>query len=364
MEQQIIDAYTTPGHPTAFSAPETVAKYFNISKKKARDILQQVESYSMHREYKQPRVYNPYYVHNRRQQVQADLIDVKKLCRVNQDVKFLLLLIDIFTKKIWVYALKNKSARVMARAFRHWLTRDVGRRPKILMTDRGLEFVNAPVQQLLRNSGVEWQPANGTLKAAIAERANKTFQILMYKYMTEHETTTYLPVLASLVRTYNKRPHRSLDGMTPNQADRPHNVPRVQAIFHERYAKLGAQRRLPRLKVGDAVRIKTQPKKMTPSSRAYAIQFQGEYFTIDGINRNMAVPMYYLRSQNTGNLIQGGFYIEELQPIKSDIFRIERVIRERRRRGRRELLVKWRYFDDQHNTWIPAENVQRVFHQQ
>ena len=360
MFERVTRAYTKPGHPVAFSAPARVAEHFRISKEKAREILEHSEGYTLHREYKQPRQYNPYYVHGRREQVQADLIDTNLISARNDGVKFLLVLIDIFTKRVWLYPLENKRAVTMRNVLRQWLNSlDVA--PAKLMTDRGWEFANAPVRQLLASHNVEWQPANGMLKACIAERVNKTLQILIYKYLSENETTRYIDVLPQLVDTYNKRGHRTLENMSPLEADLPENEARVQAIFHERYEKLGRERKPPKFEVGTLVRIKVLAKKITNEARAYAEQFKGEYFKIARINRTVAVPLYYLRSVDDGELIEGGFYANELQRIRGDVYKIETVLRRRVRRGVREIFVKWKYFGPRWNEWIPADSVVRVY---
>jgi transposase InsO family protein len=359
-EIRISDAYTTPGHPIAFSAPNRVAKFFKISPAKAKKILQSVEGYTLHREFKQPKIYNPYYVHKRREQIQGDLIDVSRMADSNGGITFLLVLIDIFTKRLWVFPLKDKKAANTDRALKSWI-RSLDVLPKKIMTDRGTEFTNNRVQQLLRSHRIKWQPANGTLKACIAERVNKSLQILIYKYLSQNETVNYIDELSNLVKTYNERGHRTLEGMTPLEADRPENESRVQEIFHEKYEKMARNRKKPKFKIGDLVRIKTDPKKITSSARAYAEQFHGEYFNIMRINRTLPIPMYYLRSTDNGDLIEGGFYAEELQKISGDVYKIERVLEERTENGRRELKVKWKYFGEDWNEWIPAENVTRVF---
>lgn len=344
-------AYKKPGHPIAYSTPNRVAKYFNIKPEKAKQILEHMEGYTLHREYKQPKYYNPYYVHGRREQVQGDLIDIAAISRENDGTKFLLVLIDIFTKFLWVYPLKNKGGAAMKAAVTNWLD-TIDRRPKVLMTDKGTEFTCRPVQQLLRGRGVEWQAAIGTLKASIAERVNKSLQVIIYKYLTQNETVRYIDVLASLVETYNKRGHRTLEGMSPRVADRPRSEAAVQTIHHRRYAKVEERRKekLP-FKVGDVVRLKTMPKKITSSSRAYAIQFQGEYYRIVRINRSLPIALYYIRSMDTGEFIEGGLYANELVKQRGDAFKIERVIRRKVVRGRPMVLIKYRYFGPQWNEW-------------
>ncbi len=360
LKKRVLEAYKQPGHPVAFSAPGTVARYFNISPAKAKEFLEESFSYNLHREYKQPKVYNPYYVHKRRNQVQADLMDVSQVANENDGIRFLLLLIDIFTKKVWVYPILNKGTRAMVEAMQKWLD-ELQVKPDILMTDRGNEFINRPVQQLLRENNIEWQAAYGTMKACIAERANKTIRILIAKYQTDTESLRYIDALNELVETYNTRGHRTLENMTPNEADDPENEGRVQQIFHARYEKLGRKRREPKFRIGQLVRLKTLPKKISSSAHSYAEQFHGEYFRIVRINRTLPIPLYYLRSLDTEEHISGGFYANELQPQRGDVYIIEKVLKRRTRRGRREILVKWMFFGPRWNEWIPEANVTRAY---
>ena len=360
LAERVTRAYSTPGHPVAYSAPSAVARYFGTSRHQAKKLLEHIPAYTSFREYKSPRVFNPYYVHNRRELAQADLIDISRLAAQNDGVRFLLIVLDVFTKRLWCYPLRRKSADHMKHAIQSWI--DSLTTPfSVLNTDRGLEFTCRAVQAALRDAGTEWQPADGTMKAAVAERANKTIQMLIYKFLHDNETLRYIDALPKLIDTYNKRPHRTLEGMSPNLADLPNNEQHVQTIHHARYAKLGALRRPPKLRVGDLVTVKTQPHKITQNSRAYAIQYTGEFFRIARINRSLAVPLYFIKSLDTQELIRGGFYAEELQRLRGDIFKVERVLARRTRRGVREILVKWRHFGPNHNSWIPATNVARVY---
>ena len=189
LKERIKREFRTPGHPVAFSAPHQIARRYNVSERRAREILEEVPSYVTHREYKRPSVFNPYYVRRRRELVQSDLIDLTPaLARRNDDIRYLLVIIDVFTKKAWVYPLTNKSAPTMERALNDWLSRDVGRqKPEFFSSDRGNEYANARVRDLLERNGVRQLFASGTCKAAVAERFNKSFQILIYKYLTDRQ---------------------------------------------------------------------------------------------------------------------------------------------------------------------------------
>lgn len=350
--------YRRPGHPAAFSAPQAVARELGVGASLAKKALEHVDSYVLHREYKRPRQFNPYFIYNRRDLVQADLIEMRDISARNDGVNYLLLLIDVFTRKIWMYALKRKTGGETRDALETWLNQ-LRVKPKVLQTDHGREFWNRQVQELLRRENVSLQLAAGTSKAAYAERANKTMQILIYKYLTDRETVRYIEVLQDLVSTYNKRGHRSLQYMSPNDADKPRNQRRVRDIAMQRFSKI--KRKKPKYKNGELVRIKTDSKAIVSSRRAYAEQFHGEFFRITRINTTLPIPLYYLKSVDDGGMLDEGFYGEEIQRVAGNVFKIERVIRWRGRRGRnREALVRWKYFGPQHDSWVDETEITAV----
>lgn len=359
INQRVQQDFRTPGKPTAFSAISNVARSHNISREKAQEQLEHIDSYVLHKETKRPKQFNPYYVYKKRELMQADLIDIQKLSNFNNNVKYILLIIDVFSRKIFVYTLKSKRAQEMIQKLTQFL-RDVGRPyPAAIMTDAGMEFWARAVRNLLNSRNIELRLASGTSKACYAERANKTLQILIYKYLSDRETAKYVDVLEDLVKSYNSRGHRSLEYLSPNDADKPQNQQQVLAIARRRVDKI--KREKPKLKLGDMVRIKTDAKGVDPARRAYAEHFHGEYFVITRINRVLPVPMYYLRSMNTGEHIDGGFYYNELSRVRGDVFKIEKVIKRRGRGRNKQVFVKWKYFNDTWNEWIPENQIVETF---
>lgn len=355
--KKISRRYKQVGNPIAFSSPATVARELGISVKDAKEALEHLNSYTLHREYKRPRKFNPYYIYRRRELMQADLIDIRKLRLRNGGIQYLLLIIDVFSRRVWLLPIKNKTATVMHNVFSRWIQR-LHQKPKVLCVDGGSEFWNRQVRNLMAENGIDLQLAVGTSKAAYAERANKSIQILLYKYMSERGTNRYIDVLSEIARTYNERGHRSLQYMSPLEADTPHNELLVRDVAKTRFARI--KRRKPRFSLGDVVRLKTNPKGVTYGNRAYAPQFREEYYMIWRMNNKIAIPLYFLMAIETRRHIKGGFYAEEMQRVRGDIFKIERELQRRRRAdGRIEVLVKWKYFGSDWNTWILEDNIRR-----
>jgi hypothetical protein len=199
---------------------------------------------------------------------------------------------------------------------------------------------------------------NSEKKAAIVERFNRTIQGIIYRYLTHNQTTSYTYQLQLMMHSYNTRKHRSIQ-MTPTEAELPVNQVRVLAAHNAHYAKIAGKRKKPKYSVGERVLVKSLPSNRF--HRGYQQSFNTEQFEIVEVKTNMPIPMYILKSLDKDDVVQGGFYAEELQPIKGDVFKVEAVLGKRTRKGVKEILVKWVGFDDSHNQWIPEGNVVETY---
>ena len=52
LRKRILRNWKTPGHKTAYSGITNIAKHYNITNEKAREILEHDTAYQTHREYK------------------------------------------------------------------------------------------------------------------------------------------------------------------------------------------------------------------------------------------------------------------------------------------------------------------------
>ena len=123
------------------------------------------------------------------------------------------------------------------------------------------------------------------------------------------------------------------------------------------YRRKQKARKKPKFKIGDTVRLKLLAKKLGGDARAYNPQFTGEYFEIIDVNIRQMIPMYKVRSLDNGDVIKDRFYSNELQKLQGDVFKVEKILQTRGRRPNRELLIKWQFFGDQHNSWEPERNI-------
>jgi Integrase core domain len=357
-QKAILENYTNPPHPTAFSGVHNVARYYSIPSGRAAKILAHSDVYGLHREYKKAKVKNPYYIRFRRQQLQVDLIEVRLLSADNDGYNYLVCGIDCFSKFIWVRATLNKTAKTVLKAMKDIL-KDMGEKPHELFCDRGSELKNKWMIPYLKEEGIKLVHPSSEVKAGIVERVNKSLQNLIYRFMTHHQTKRYIDHLDHIVAVYNNRPHRSIDRLTPTEAEESENAERVGSALEKHYQSCERPNYKIKFKKGDIVRYKTSYGDRF--ARGYDEQFSREQCKIVEVKTNMAIPMYTLQSLDTDEVIKGGFYQNELTARLSDENTIERVLLRRRVNGVEELYVKWLDFGDQHNRWILASDVTREY---
>jgi transposase InsO family protein len=133
---------------------------------------------------------NPYSVNNILDVWECDLLDVQSHSKFNDAYKFVLTVIDTFSKFLHMVPLKSKTGTAVASAFESVLqspkyNKPSQRRPVWVRIDRGKEFLNKTFQNMLKREGIQFQVCrNPDVKCAIVERVQRTIREKLYKYFT------------------------------------------------------------------------------------------------------------------------------------------------------------------------------------
>ena len=135
----------------------------------------------------------------------------------NNGIKYLLTVIDVFSKFVWIIPLKRKTGQKVANAFSRILKEC---RPSKTWVDRGREY-NKDVQKV-----VELYSTENEEKSFVIERFNRTIKEKMFKYFSANNTRKYVDVLDLLVHQYNNTICSSIK-MTPKEASRKENENKV-----------------------------------------------------------------------------------------------------------------------------------------
>lgn len=85
---------------------------------------------------------------------EIDLCDMQSFAQYNNGYKFILSVIDVFSKFGWMVPLKNKTAKEITTGFRKIIT-ESGRKPLAIQSDKGAEFKNATFKGYLTSKGIK-----------------------------------------------------------------------------------------------------------------------------------------------------------------------------------------------------------------
>lgn len=110
----------------------------------------------------------------------------------------------------------------------------------------------------------------------------------------------------------------------------------------------------PHLSVGDYVRVS---KYKGYFEKGYLPNWSREIFCVKRILSTQPVT-YVLEDQNE-EVIKGSFYEEELQRVsgRPEVYKVEKILKKRKRAGREQYLVKWLDYPDNFNSWINASDI-------
>ena len=337
--------YRSLGQGGAFAGAEGFLRALGKKKKHAKDqirqILQAEPAYTLHRPVRRKFLRRKTIVSGPFDQFQCDLVDVSAYKKDNDGTRFLLCVIDVFSRYAWVRALKTKTGKEVAKAFKEILE-EADRIPLHVQTDKGKEFRTSAFEGLCKRQAIEvFSTENDDIKASLVERFQRTLQTIMHRHFTSTRSRAFLDVLPKMVQTYNNTFHRAI-GMTPAQVG-PSNY---EAIWHRLYGG-GRARKSSKLRVGDNVRIS---KTRRTFKKGYLPHWTLEIFRIRQVLATS--PTTYRLEDFAGEALQGSFYEQELQVVKPPAYYdVERILGTRTRRGRKEYLVKWHGYPHSFNSW-------------
>ena len=143
------------------------------------------------------RVYSPFIDNN----WGADLADVQLIRKFNKGIRFILCVIDIFSKYAWASPLKDKKSITIINAFQKIL--EINCKPDKIWVIINSEFYNRSVKSWLEKNAIEMYSTHNERKSVVAERFIRTLKSRMYKYMTSIPQNVYIYKLDDIVNKYN-----------------------------------------------------------------------------------------------------------------------------------------------------------------
>ena len=166
-----------------------------------------------------------------------DILDLKDYGpENNKGYRYVLVVIDNFSKYGWTQPLKNKNAQTIKNSFENILINSK-RSPNLIESDRGKEFYNNIFQESLSKNNIKLYSRNTSLGAVFAERFNRTIRDLLKKIVFEQGDAKWIDILPTITEQYNNKVHSSTK-LTPIQASLKKNEGYVYKNLLDKRKKL------------------------------------------------------------------------------------------------------------------------------
>ena len=177
-----------------------------------------------------------------------DILDLKDYGpENNKNYRYVLVIIDNFSKFGWTVPIKNKNAQIIKDSFENILISSK-RKPNLIETDRGREFYNNIFQDFLNKNNIKLYSRNTSYGAVFAERFNRTIRDLLKKIVFEQGDANWIDILPTITKQYNNRIHSSTK-LTPIQASLKKNEGYVYKNLLDKRKKI-----TPKFQINDLVR--------------------------------------------------------------------------------------------------------------
>ena len=267
--------------------------------------LQKNQTHSLHKGVRKKFLRRKIITHYPGHITQSDLIDMQKFSGSNSGYNYILVLIDCFSKKLWLEPLKSKSGSETAQALRNILDK-IEFPIQSLIFDEGLEYLNKNVLNLLKEFNIHHYHIKTKHKASTAERVNRTIKGIIWKYFTESGGKKWIDKIGEIAENYNKTFHSSIK-MAPNEV----TWKNYQKVFKNLYPKINSFVHC-RLKRGDKVRIALNKALF---EKSYTVNWSKDLFTITNVFQKNGVCWYRLQDQK-GIIYPKSKYFYQLNKVE------------------------------------------------
>jgi hypothetical protein len=321
----------------------------SITKKQVKEFLESNLTYTRNKprrlRFKRQRTIAAGYMSD----VQCDLGDLQKLAKHNKSYRYLLVGIDVLSRRVFLSAVKSKTSEAMKKGFEE-LFRQMVMLPYRIFTDRGTEFTSKEMHRFFAAKNVQiHHSAFSDVKASMAERAIRNVKNRLYRYFGEYRTLRWIDVISNIANAINHSVCR-VTGVRPIDV----NFKNAQKIWKHVYGDLWARENLPpaAYRPKDYVRLARDKEVFR---KGYLPTFGDELYKVKEVMHGN--PNLYEIKTSDGKS-KGMYYKEELSRVRrNSVYFIENVVKKRTRDGVKELYVK--LYKKSKPVWVREDSLEK-----
>ena len=215
--------------------------------------------------------------------IQMDIFDLSRYASSNKQYKYILCIIDVYTRYVWCYKMKNKDNVNVFDCFKKFMMDSNLKKysPTILMSDHDSTFMSPLFQQILRDNDVIHQPniLNDHHALGLIDSFTRTLKKTMSRMILQNNSSNWIDNIAEIVDNYNDTGHSAIKNIKPKDAFLEKNHRTIYDINYEKsfYNNVKSD-----IDVGDKVRIKLSGKFRKGTDARYT----DEVYTVTKVRSN------------------------------------------------------------------------------
>ena len=266
--------------------------------------------------------------------IQMDIVFMNQYKKQNDNYKYFLVIVDVFTRKAFARGLKDKSNDEVKKEFLS-IIKEMGTTPRKIMSDNDSTFLSNDFRNLCEKMNIILSPnvVGDHNYLGIVDRFCRTIKLIFAKLFIVNDNTNWIDHIQEVLDKFNDTPNQALDDITPNQALLKNHLNDVLDINLLKSLKNAT---VSDLVVGQFVRLKIGGK-FTKSSEP---QWSDNIYKVTNVNYNditiddgpivrrnnlLVVPNTYVIAKNSNEeKIEG--YINPIKKAQKDAY-IDRTIK-------------------------------------
>ena len=244
--------------------------------------------------------------------ISADLIDYQMIKHSNNNYRYILTVIDCFSRMAYARPLKRKTAQEVSDKIDDIL-KNMQYVPRFFTSDKGGEFDirNRFIRDvLIEKYHMVIYYTSGLKKNSMVERYNRTLKERFERVFTETGRKRWIDLLDDFVVNINNSINRTI-GIRPVDV----TLDNAAKIWKRLYPKANEVPKCEAIKIGDRVRTGIEKGIF---GKGYHKNWSDEIYTVFKTEKSMGFCLYLLKD-NDGNKIDRKFYIQELNFVSRNL---------------------------------------------
>lgn len=293
-------------------------KFIGVSRQDVTNFLKNSQTAQLHKVPPVEKVHKSIISNYPLERFQADLIDLDNIKGFNYNYRYVLTIIDHFSKYAFAFPLTRKTAKNVYNRLNEFFEKY---KPHIWQTDNGKEFLNKKMEELLNKHSIKHitsSPYSPRSNGAI-ERFNRTLKQMIFKMITEKENKHFITKLNEIIDKYNNSYHSTIKNIpakvfnTENKKLIEETKENIQEMANRMIDKPKSNEKLKR---GDFVRISNLTKsniKADIFKKKYVQNYSKDIYKIIGVSKKHS--NYKLMNIKTNERLTKRYYYDQLLKI-------------------------------------------------